>query len=145
MKKTMIFLALALVAVSSFGDDVKERTRSRNLTQNQPTSGYYLGTDGKWNSWRQFSASSTVTVSKQTGAITASGANDLVTFTNYFNPVNQTVSLTDTNGVTALVVTNVSWSTAVYTVATNGVVSVNVTGGSAVVTNATATAVTTIP
>jgi hypothetical protein len=80
----------------------------------------------------------TITVTKETGAVTASGANSLVTITNYFNPVQETVSLTDTNGVTALVVTNVTWSTAVYTVATNGVIVVSVVGGDAVMTNATA-------
>ncbi len=80
----------------------------------------------------------TITVTKETGAVTASGANSLVTFTNYFNPVTETVSMTDTNGVTALMVTNITWSTAVYTMATNGVVVVSVTGGGAVMTNATA-------
>jgi hypothetical protein len=80
----------------------------------------------------------TITVTPQTGAVTASGANNLVTITNYFNPVQETVSLTDTNGVTALVVTNITWSTAVYSFATNGVVVVTVTGGDAVMTNATA-------
>ena len=80
----------------------------------------------------------TITVAKEVGAVTASGANSLVTITNYFNPVQETVSLTDTNGVTALVVTNITWSTAVYTMATNGVVVVSVTGGDAVMTNATA-------
>jgi len=80
----------------------------------------------------------TITVTKEVGAVTASGANSLVTFTNYFNPVTETVSMTDTNGVTALMVTNITWSTAVYTMATNGVVAVTVTGGGAVMTNATA-------
>jgi len=80
----------------------------------------------------------TITVTKETGAVTASGANDRVTITNYYNPVNETVSLTDTNGITAIVVTNVTWSTTAYSFATNAVVSVTVTGGDAVMTNATA-------
>ncbi len=80
----------------------------------------------------------TITVTPQTGAVTASGGNNLVTITNYFNPVQETVSLTDTNGVTAIVVTNITWSTAVYSFATNGIVIVTVTGGDAVMTNATA-------
>ena len=60
-----------------------------------------------------------ITVTSETGAITATGTVTLV---------KQTVSLTDTNGVTALVVTNVT-----------GTVTINVIGGGAVVTNATAT------
>ena len=51
--------------------------------------------------------------------------------------MNETISLTDTNGVTALVVTNVTWSTAAYGFATNAVVVVTITGGDAVMTNLT--------
>jgi hypothetical protein len=191
MKKYFATIMIAVLAIACGAQE--DFTRSRNLSKFQPVSGYYLGTDGRWNIWKIFSATGastfnmqtgaitaattitpqapsavtptitvtaqrpgaqtptitvtplapatvtpTITVTKEVGAVTASGANSLVTFTNYFNPVTETVSMTDTNGVTALMVTNITWSTADYTMATNGVVAVTVTGGGAVMTNATA-------
>ena len=108
MKKIIVLLALALIAVSSFGDDVTERTRSRNLTQNQPVTGYYLGTDGRWNAWKQFSFTTTVTTT----------TTNLVT---YVAPVYTTQVLTNFDGVsTTNVFTNIT--AIAWTIQTNAVV-----------------------
>jgi hypothetical protein len=100
----------------------------------------------------------TITVTKETGAVTASGANNLVTPTATLTPAtgNFVISLTlqtyQLTNDTALVVTNVvvttasAWTNATAGItpdlASNAVVLVSVTGGAAVMTNATASSST---
>ncbi|MFA5158555.1 MAG: hypothetical protein WC451_05235 [Patescibacteria group bacterium] len=161
MKKAVMFASALLISAGLiFAADFSPSKRSTDLSKNPATSGRVLKTDGTYNYW----ASPDITVTEETTLgmtnatvaitpavmtnATATGANNLVVITNYYNPVNQTVSLTDTNGVTALVLTNVTWSTIVYGFATNNVVAVTITRQTvtptATVTKQTATIVTNV-
>lgn len=88
-------------------------------------------------------ARTNVTVTKQTGAVTATAVvtsqTGTITATAVITP--QTISLTDTNGVTAIVWTNATCAVTIVgggLVMTNATAAITVVGGGAVVTNVTA-------
>lgn len=81
-------------------------------------------------------ATAATTITKQTGAVTATAAVTAEVDAFVKTITLQTVSLTDTNGVTGLCVTGLVLTTG--SAYTNASVAVTVVGGGAVVTNATA-------
>lgn len=81
-KQIGLMAAIAALSAMTMAQEPSEAKRSRNLSMNNPVSGYLLSTDGKFNSWYSKAAilsGTSVTVTKQTGAVTASGVNNLVT------------------------------------------------------------------
>jgi hypothetical protein len=144
MKKIALLIASLAMAVTVMAQGYPDAVMSRTLTMTPPVAGYVLSTDGRVNNWilvNNLLSGTALTVTKQTVAITASGANSRITFTNYYNPVVQSATVTNIYLLTTNVayeVTNITWSTAVYTVASNAVVAVTVTDGGNVLTNVTA-------
>lgn len=155
MKRIVMFVVIAVMSVAVMAQEPTETTRSRGLSMTSPKSGYVLTTDGKMNLWTRIKillSGDALTVSKQTGAVTASGENNLVaptaTVTKQVGAI--TLSITPQYGIpTDAPMTNVLITVvgggAVMTNATvaitpnlasNAVVAVSVTGGSAVMTNA---------
>jgi hypothetical protein len=69
MKRAFLAMAMAAICIACWAQE--DMTRSRNLSASQPVSGYFMRTDGRWNYWGRVTAISSSTVTKQTGAVTA--------------------------------------------------------------------------
>jgi len=147
-KRLVSVSMVALMAAATMAQDYTPMQRSRSLALDNPENTYMLGTDGKYNHWysrASLMAGVTVTITKQTGAVTATAAvtaqrpgaqTPTITVTKY------TASLTNVvDGVTNVfeVVTNVTAAcSALLDYPTNATVAVTIVGGAAVMTNATA-------
>jgi len=149
MKKVLEIMAFALVALPLIGGNIKVDYSGPSgqgdmifKAKSTGTTNLAMGTGGLYHVTLDGDGGIAATVTKETGAVTAAGANSLITptatvtydTTTWYDSTG--AAITNSAGDSVLVITNVMVAIS-PDLASNAVVAVTVTGGGAVMTNAT--------
>ena len=139
-KQIVAAIVVSLIAAATMAQDYTTTQQSRRLAVDNPENTYILGTDGKYNHWysrASLMASVSVTITKQTGAVTATGVISPSSLTtNGTITINFTPQYVDMGGTN--VMTNAIITATFVPQDVSPTVVITVIGGAAVMTNATA-------